>query len=191
MLEEKLKKLSDSYKDWEKAAKLYAEEHLDLWPFQVEQMAHDWAWRNEGAKITLESVKESYADWISGWNPYSKSHSIQLDGYDDNGQWEHDSKMAQRELKAMVMSRGFDERSADRLCSDVYKSLGDSLGIFSDAENLEGYIKDWISGVNRHSPHHVPLDPENEELKNALTLLRSEIRKRNRGGRLYWKLNAG
>lgn len=149
------------FEDWVAAAKKYAEKNLDLWPFQVEAMASDFAWNWEGCEITEEMLQKAYEDWTSGSNPYCTSHSIELEGYDEIGQYNHDSRIAQREIIELAIAMGIDLQIAQRISEDIYKSKGNSIGIYNDVEDHLSSIQEWIDGVNELSPHHVPFDKLN------------------------------
>ena len=77
-----------TFEDWIEAGKQYAADHpeLGLWPFQIKEMASDWAWRMEGCPITPESIEFTYDDWINGCSPYSvhsrATPSSEESGYD-------------------------------------------------------------------------------------------------------------
>lgn len=151
-----------TFEDWKQAAADYAAAHLDLWPFQVQEMASDFAWRMEGSNITEDSVQYAYNDWISGNNPYSV-HTIILDGYDRKGQWAHDSRVACRKLVDLGVENGMDIRSAQRMADDIYKHYNDEVGIYKSGKYYQKWMKEWFTGENLHSPHRVPLDAVNLE----------------------------
>lgn len=150
-----------SFEQWVEAAAWYAKEYLDFWPFQVSEMASDWAWRMEGCTITLENLHDAYEDWTSGFNPYCRAHGIDLEGYDQQGQYAHDSRIAQREIVDLAISMGIDNQIAQRLSEDIYKNKGDSMGIYNDEKYYREWIDEWLNGNNHFSPHYVPLDKLN------------------------------
>ena len=151
----------NSFEDWHIAAAEYAHKHLDLWDFQIKEMASDFAWRMEGADITDESLHEAYEDWISGNNPYCFAHGITLDGYDQQGQWEHDSRVAMRNMVDLVVSEGWDIRIAERMAHDVYAAKGNEIGIYKSGRYYRKWIESWEAGEFPQSPHSVKLDPKN------------------------------
>lgn len=153
--------LGESSGDWRLAARQYAEQYLDLWPFQVSEMASDWEWRWEGCEVTKETMHDAYEDWISGFNPYCRAHVILLDGYDRMGQYEHDTKMACRDIANLAISMGIESRMAESMSQDIRKYHGDSVGIYNDEEYFLTWIQEWFDGTNRYSPHWVPLDAIN------------------------------
>lgn len=155
-----------TFEDWVEAAQEYAEEHLDLWPFQVKEMASDFAWRMEGCKITKKAVQHAYDDWISGNNPYS-IHTIQLDGYDRMGQWEHDTKMAARKMVKIGVQEGLETWQAERMVDDIVKQHGHSVGIYKSGKYYRQWMDEWKNGTNRFSPYHVGLDEVNLEERKA------------------------
>lgn len=171
--------LGSSFEDWHVAAAKYAEEHLDLWPFQVSEMASDWAWRWEGCKITSEILHEAYEDWISGFNPYCKPHNIALEGYDQMGEYDHKAIVACRDITDLAVSMGVERPVAETMAQDIRKHHGDSVGIYNKEKHFRKWIDEWFSGVNRYSPHRVPLDTVNLEERKA-RLKEESLRKKNK-----------
>lgn len=151
-------KVERSFEAWKKAARDYALEQLDLWEFQIQALASDFAWRNEGIPITKENLDGAYADWISGRNPYSV-HTIHLDGYDKKGKWERDARDCKEKLHEFALESGFDEVQAIRFVRDVELERGIGISYVRERE-FQQRMKEWINGKNRYSPHHVPLSPE-------------------------------
>lgn len=151
--------MKNSFKDWKKAARQYAADHpeLDMWEFQVENMASDFAWRMEGVNITPESVEYAYQDWISGNNPYSP-HTIGLRsqefGYD---YWEwvrRKDAIAEEKHRQYGLDHGIDPENLDRYIRGVHPEL------YFDKDKAVRATRDWFSGKMQESPHHIPLDPE-------------------------------
>lgn len=166
-----------TFEDWVEAAKEYAEAHLDLWPFQVNAMASDFAWRMEGCPIDEESLQHAYDDWVSGNNPYS-IHTIMLDGYDRMGQWDHDTKISCREITEIGIREGMEPWQAARMAEDIRKQHGHSVGIYKGEKHYRKWMSEWINGNNRYSPHWVGLDEVNlEERKERL----KELERRTAG----------
>lgn len=163
----------DNFELWHDAGHKYAADHpeLELWEFQVKAMASDFAWRMEGMEITDENVQYAYDDWISGKSPYSvhsraTARSIE-EGYDFMEQCRRDRVKAQEKAAAFAVEEGMDPREA-RLFSE---NCGIELYFYADRGKM--MLKDWYSGKNEKSPHHVPLDPENKALRDErLALMR-------------------
>lgn len=159
--------MADSFEDWHDAARQYAAEHpeLELWDFQIEAMASDWAWRWEGSEITPQRMERAYQDWISGNNPYSV-HTVQLEGYDNTQQWARMKEGVRKEYIVSLLTYCMDIRNIDRFLDSI------SQDIYFDKEKAWKQLLDWNSGKNSKSPHHVPFDPvnlrEREERKQEL-----------------------
>lgn len=150
--------MKNSFKDWKAAARQYAADHpeLDMWEFQVEAMASDFAWRMEGCNITPESVEYAYQDWISGNNPYSV-HTIGLrheDGY-DYPEWVRRKKAtAEEEHRQYGLDHGIEPENLDRYIRGVHPEL------YFDKNKAVRATREWFSGEMKESPHHIPREPE-------------------------------
>lgn len=151
-----------SFSDWKTAGRQYALEKLpDLWEFQVEKLASDFAWRNEGILITPENLDGAYDDWISGNNPYSPHtlpHKRGEDGYDYEEDIKRRNSEGVREAFEYAVGQGMPEFAAIRFAEGSGK--GHSLA-YKGNRDFPALMEDWISGKNKYSPHHVPLNPEN------------------------------
>lgn len=161
--------MANSMKAWKKAAREYAANHpeLDLWPFQIDRMASDIAWRFEGLKITPESVQEAYEDWISGQSPYSP-HTVPLDG-EDLGESIRRYELSQRDkIFEDALSTGMDKRLARKFADTIY------IQNYSQKE-IEKEIDAWFAGIHSESPYHVPFDEINiKEREERKALVRSQ-----------------
>ena len=167
--------MANSMKAWKKAARKYAAEHpeIDLWPFQIERMASDIAWRMEGLETSPERMQEAYEDWVSGQSPYSP-HNVPLDG-EDLAESVRRHELAERdEVFADALSTGMDTRMARKFADTVY------LNTYAK-ENIQQEIDDWFAGVDEESPYHVPFDAvniaERKERKEAIRAQRPDLSK--------------
>lgn len=155
----------DNFELWHDAGRQYAKDHpeLELWDFQIETMASDFAWRMEGMPITPENVEMAYQDWISGNSPYSvhsraTPRSIE-DGYDFGEQCNRWKRQAKEDLKTYLLMSGAEPFEIDKIAED-YSDL------FLKDRGGAHIWKEWVSGKNPKSPHHIPLDPLNKQLRD-------------------------
>lgn len=154
--------MADNFEEWHDAARQYAAEHpeLGLWPFQIEAMASDWAWRMEGAEITAESRESAYQDWISGNNPYSV-HTVHLDGYDQRGNWDRLKKKCREDYTVFWLCHADFKQDMNRFIDSI------SIELYFDEEKAWRQFREWMSGENPKSPHHVPFDATNSAERAA------------------------
>jgi hypothetical protein len=153
---------------WHEAGWQYAKDHpeLDMWDFQIKEMASDFAWRMEGMDITPENVEWAYQDWISGQSPYS-IHSRATpgrieDGYDFMEQCRRDKLKATEEFKTYLLESGVDPFEVDKIAATRL-----SNPLYFRPEEGKRVMRDYFSGINPNSPHHVPLDPLNKALRDG------------------------
>lgn len=161
--------MASSMKAWKKAAHQYAAEHpeIDLWPFQIDRMASDIAWRYEGLKITPETVQEAYEDWISGQSPYSP-HTVPLDGEDLSESVRRHDIARRNEIFEDALSTGMEKRLARRFADTIYLQT-------YYKENIAKEIAEWFAGIHPESPYHVPFDEVNiQEREERKALIRSQ-----------------
>lgn len=156
-----------TFEDWIEAGKQYAADHpeLEFWPFQVNTMASDWAWRMEGIEITSESIEDAYDDWTNGMSPYSvhsrATPNHERDGYDFHGMYNRKKAKNFRKMVEYAISIGIDRRNIDRFFTGL------RVDITTRECDIDNHLKRWYTGELESSPHHVPLDRENYLLREA------------------------
>lgn len=161
--------MARSAKAWKKLAYKYADEHpeIDLWPFQIDRMASDIAWRMEGLKIKPNSGQEAYEDWISGQNPYSP-HTVHLDGEDLTEYLRRADIEKRNQIFSDAVDAGMELRLAEKFADTLYSP-------YYDKKNIKKEISDWFEGIFPESPYHVPFDDVNvQERKERKEFIRSQ-----------------
>lgn len=161
--------MANSFKAWEKAARKYAAKHpeFDMWPFQINRMASDIAWRYEGCEITPDSVQEAYEDWISGQSPYSP-HTVPLEGEDLAESIRRYELSRRDEIFEDAVSTGMNKRLARKFADTI------DVQTYYDVD-IAKKIDEWFAGVHAGSPYHVPFDEVNmAEREERRALVRSQ-----------------
>lgn len=149
--------LPNSFEDWVNVSSSYARDNFPDWHKEmIGRFASNMAWRNEGAVVTDENVAEAYEDWVSGKSPYSP-HYVSTDGYDyDIWDLQERKKLAEG-LNSYALENGMEPFMANRFAHNSLKDAG--VIVPADYSRI---LDEWISGDNPASPHHIPLDAENQ-----------------------------
>lgn len=152
--------ITHSFEAWvEAGTKLGNEKFPDWHPKMIERMANNFGWRAEGMFITGESVEIIFDDWITGQSPYSP-HGIPNDGYD----WELLGLGETNKSYSILLDFGMNVQKLDKCIAERFAHDCADVSTMSVDECKRQY-RDWISGKNKMSPHHIPFSDVVQEAR--------------------------